>query len=957
MSEKILSQPASGGQEAISLLSGPHPETFRFLDFIFEGVPAGRFVEFFYFKPGKKAGIAGPPDFLPLPLDHARVAAQVLQRSGKHGISIGVAPRYTKPEKRHEAGKNSDIIEVTSVWGDIDFKNVKGGAIEVIRRIDSLPLKPSIVVNSGYGRHVYYVFNRVLQGKDLLAWDETIRGLRDALQGDATVDLCRRMRLPGTLNIKEKTPQLCHVCEEDSSWLRYGLEEVRAAFRGAAKQRKVAAGTGPVREASASSLRELWTRDELKRRGVRKTVVEAIVTGRWTVRTGANAGRSDDQSSRDNMIANSLLEQKFSEDEVADVFRAYPDGCGSKVADPRHGEVYLDRTIKAAVRHQQEKGLNGRENGNGHGRPGKGSDSEDDSLPEDLDDTSLPPFYEFQADGSIWYRRPATEWDKTVPKPEHVCGSLMRIVEIHENIDTGQLSAVIEYRYGDAVKTTTILRSQMVDARNLVAALGGAGAPVTSNNARKVVSYLSSYESHFIDGIPKKKVTSRFGRGRSDGPFFLPGMSSEIEFAPTGAGDMALFRAFSSRRGTLQDWRDTINLVGSDTMMIPQAAVCAAFVPPLQSKLQIPNFILDINGTTGCGKSITAKLAASVWGRPKEPDSIIMQWEVTKVAAEQVAGMCSELPVFLDDAQHVSDDLKKTVIYMIANGKGKARGSKAGGIRDTPYWHTVCISTSEHPLHESSPHEGARARLLPVGGVEVRPFPRGMKSFVDGLERSILENHGHAGEMFIRHISGWTENQWLIWRQRYSAIRRSLSERARSDIVGRVSDYIASIQLAGEIARQLFGLNFDPEAISAWLMSHLEDQQKEQNHVALALQALGDFYVSQKRFFYGSEPYATFEGQNQLLGAVKRGEYVGFLNNTIQEVFAKRKWNATAILNKFAAEKVLHSPDAGRHTKKVGVAGDKPRMVCINWKALFPDNVEGEADIDIIEPGVSAGVM
>src|SRR4051794_2784903 len=125
MSEKILSQPASGGQEAISLLTGPYPETFRFLEFIFEGVPASRFVEFFYFKPGKKPGPAGPPDFLPLPLDQARVAAQVLQRSGKHGISIGVAPRYTKPEKRHEAGKNSDIIEVTSVWGDIDFKNVK----------------------------------------------------------------------------------------------------------------------------------------------------------------------------------------------------------------------------------------------------------------------------------------------------------------------------------------------------------------------------------------------------------------------------------------------------------------------------------------------------------------------------------------------------------------------------------------------------------------------------------------------------------------------------------------------------------------------------------------------------------------------------------------------------------------------------------------------------------------
>jgi hypothetical protein len=762
------------------------------------------------------------------------------------------------------------------------------------------------------------------------------------------------MRLPGTLNIKEQTPQLCHVCEEDSSWLRYGLEEVREAFKGAVRQRESVETSLAVRDVPfpPSRLQEIWTRDALKSRGVRKQVIEAIVTGKWTVRTGSNAGRSDDQSSRDNMVANSLLERKFSSDEVADVFRAYPEGCGSKVADPRHGEIYLERTIKAALQHQREKGHNG--NGNGKVTEVNDDGSDDGSLSGSLDETGLPPFYEFQADGSIWYHRPTTEWDKSVPKPEYICNSLMRIVEIHENLDTGQLSAVIEYRYGDLVKKTTILRSQMVDARNLVAGLGGAGAPVTSNNARKIVSYLSSYESHFIDSIPRKKVTSRFGRGRSDGPFFLPGMTSEIEFAPTGAGDMSLFRAFSSRRGNLKDWRDTINLVAGDTMMIPQAAICAALVPPLQSKLQIPNFILDINGTTGCGKSITAKLAASVWGKPKDPDSIIMQWEVTKVAAEQVAGMCSELPIFLDDAQHVSDDLKKTVIYMIANGRGKARGSKAGGIRDTPYWHTVCISTSEHPLHESSPHEGARARLLPVGGVEVRPFPKGMKSFVDGLERSIVENHGYAGEMFIQHISGWTDNQWLVWRQRYSTIRRALSDKAKSDIVGRVSDYIAAIQVAGEIARQLFGLNFDPDAVSSWLMSHLEDQQREQNHVALALQALGDFYVSQKKFFYGSEPYSTFEGQNQLLGAVKRGEYVGFLHSTINDVFARRKWNTTAILNKFAAEKILHAPDAGRHTKKVGVAGDKPRMVCVNWKSLFPDNAEGDGDVDIISASTAS---
>src|ERR1051326_2888129 len=166
------------------------------------GCRARVFSVFYYSSGGKKARPAGPADFLTLPLDRDRVVAQVLQRDGKQGITFGVAPRYTRPEKRYEAGKSRDVLEVNCVWGDIDFKNVPGGAIEIYRRLNDLPLKPSIVVNSGYGRHVYYVFNKVLIGKDLLVWEELIRALRDTLQSDATVDLARRMRLPGTLNIK-----------------------------------------------------------------------------------------------------------------------------------------------------------------------------------------------------------------------------------------------------------------------------------------------------------------------------------------------------------------------------------------------------------------------------------------------------------------------------------------------------------------------------------------------------------------------------------------------------------------------------------------------------------------------------------------------------------------------------------------------------------------------------------
>ena len=231
-----------------------------------------------------------------------------------------------------------------------------------------------------------------------------------------------------------------------------------------------------------------------------------------------------------------------------------------------------------------------------------------------------------------------------------------------------------------------------------------------------------------------------------------------------------------------------------------------------------------------------------------------MQWTNTTAAVEQVAAMCSELPIFLDDAQHCPAELKRSLIYMIANGRGKGRGGSRGGISETATWHTVALSTSEEPLYEASPHEGARGRILSVGG-HVPPFLPGMPGMVLNMERGAALNHGKAGETYIRHLNEWIEAEWAMWQKRYGAIRTELARNCSSDLVGRVSGYISAIQLAAEIAGPVLGLEFKPHVVSAWLMLHLEEQQNEQNQVLAALRTLADFYVANVNHFAGDGNY------------------------------------------------------------------------------------------------------
>ena len=248
----------------------------------------------------------------------------------------------------------------------------------------------------------------------------------------------------------------------------------------------------------------------------------------------------------------------------------------------------------------------------------------------------------------------------------------------------------------------------------------------------------------------------------------------------------------------------------------------------------------------------------------------------------------------------------------------------------------MALSTSEEPLQEASPHEGARGRILSVGG-RVASFKAGSGTLVQSVERAVSDNHGHVGVAYIRHLNGWTEHEWSRWRRRYAEIRDELQRASSSNLTGRVSGYIAAVQLAGEVACPLLNLPFQPDVLAAWLMLHLDEQQGEQNMVLVALRALADYYIA------NSERFATDGAINltrgvSVQGQIRRGLYVAFLRRTVDDLFKTRKWNTTAVLNKLLTAGALHATEKDRHTKKVSVGGVYHRMICVKWSSIFPDD-------------------
>src|SRR5437588_3107709 len=148
-------------------------QAIRFLEFIFQGVEHG-YVEFRRLSAGRRPKIVGTPLYVPLPLASSSVSDQILSDDSRM-ISVGICPRYRIP-RGGKAATDHDVTQAVCIWADLDYALADGGALGVSRLLREFPLRPSITINSGGGRLVYFALNQPLSDGRLLDWDDLIRG-------------------------------------------------------------------------------------------------------------------------------------------------------------------------------------------------------------------------------------------------------------------------------------------------------------------------------------------------------------------------------------------------------------------------------------------------------------------------------------------------------------------------------------------------------------------------------------------------------------------------------------------------------------------------------------------------------------------------------------------------------------------------------------------------------------
>ena len=340
-----------------------------------------------------------------------------------------------------------------------------------------------------------------------------------------------------------------------------------------------------------------------------------------------------------------------------------------------------------------------------------------------------PLSFEFSNDGIF-------KIDDKTGLPNLFCKTPLLITKRLKNANNGNEKIEIAFKRDGIWKTAVFPRSTIFQAKSIVT-LADLGCTVTSENAKMVVQFLAELESENIDVIKQEVTTSVFG-WQDDGSF-LPGTST---YTLDVDSSLQKWADAYSQSGTYEEWLE---------MMRPHRQrnhfrfiLASAFAAPLLNLLKQRIFIVYNWGGSRGGKTATIKAALSAWG---DPDKLMINMNATQVAIERMAGFYCDLPLGIDERQ-LADKNQATlekIVYMLASGTGRARGTKGGGLQTMHTWKTIALMSGEEPITNENSMTGVSTRVLELYG---GPFSD--EKAASQMHRATSEIYGWAGEKFIK---------------------------------------------------------------------------------------------------------------------------------------------------------------------------------------------------------------
>lgn len=505
--------------------------------------------------------------------------------------------------------------------------------------------------------------------------------------------------------------------------------------------------------------------------------------------------------------------------------------------------------------------------------------------------------------------------------------------------DTGSTTwgRLLQWRDDDSVLHTWSMPLSLLqgDAREYRKELASQGLNITTNPKQR--SYLDTY----IQNYPiHKRALCVDKLGWHDKQYILP------DRAIGGDGkQLIVYQSANSinstltQQGELAQWRDELCKPLAEQSRFVFSIACA-FAGQLLELLEYDGGGFHLLGSSSMGKSLSLKLAASVWGNP---DRYVKTWRSTDNALEGTASEHNDSFLPLDEISECDPKIVGKTVYMLANGQGKGRSTTTGHNRIAKTWRIIFLSNGEESLQNFMAQAGQKTNA----GIEVRvahiDAGKGLKTFdslvlaktseaqADRIKELSRAYYGSAGIAWLEHITSDKAATTANARQLVSDFMSQYSDLTAQ--AHRVAKRFAIVSAAGELATQAGITGWQSgQATTAvmtcldnWLDNYGRDGEHEQRQIIEHIKAFIEQHGSSRFQPCHSSAYQDFAPKiNDRVGYhnYDTGAYY-FTTSTFDKVCSP--FNKSKVLQVLDEAKLMNVTESDRKTCKVLLPFEKKR--------------------------------